>query len=139
ASQCWKQLKRWEKPVVEFIRGMAEGSKLSVEQLTLLLLHEEIYHTKPCTAIGATHDGTKDGNAIIGQNWDWNASLYSWSGITRLNARGIPNAVLYSYPGLWASAGINKHGLSLVWTGAGYLPKIKPIIGIPTYALIAGI
>src|SRR5437879_580148 len=63
ASRCWQHLKRWKKPVVEFIRGMAEGTKLSVEELTLLLLHEEIVHTKPCTAIGARGAGTKDGQA----------------------------------------------------------------------------
>jgi hypothetical protein len=139
ASRCWKVFKRWERHVVEFVRGMAEGSGRSVEEITLVLLHEEIVHTKPCTAIGATRGGSKDGNAIIGQNWDWGSHLYTWSSLTRLQMTGHPAMLLYSYPGLYASAGINEHGMSLVWTGAGYLPKIKPKVGIPTYALIAGI
>jgi hypothetical protein len=139
ASRCWNVLKRWEKPVVEFVRGMAEGSGLSVEEITLILLHEEIVHTRPCTGIGATRSGTKDGNAIIGQNWDWGTHLYTWSNLTRLRMTGQPAMVLYSYPGLYASAGINEHGMSLVWTGSGYLPKIRPKVGVPTYALIAGI
>jgi len=33
----------------------------------------------------------------------------------------------------------SARGLSLIWTGAGYLPKVRPIVGVPTYALIAGI
>lgn len=139
AKRCWEVLRRWQKSVVEFVRGMSEGSRLSTVELTLLLLHEEIVHTKPCTAVGATRGGTKDGHAMIGQNWDWNSHLYPWSSLTRLRATGQPRQLLYSYPGLWASAGINEHGLSLVWTGAGYLPKIKPIVGVPTYALIAGV
>lgn len=139
ARRCWAVLRRWERPVVEFVKGMAEGSRLSTVELTLLLLHEEVFHAKPCTAVGATRHGTKDGRAIIGQNWDWNSSLYPWSSLTRLHAKGQPKQLLYSYPGLWASAGINEHGMSLVWTGAGYLPKVKPIVGVPTYALIAGI
>lgn len=138
-TRCWNELKRWQRHVLEFVRGMSEGSGLSVEELTLLLLHEEIVHTKPCTGIGATGPGTKDGAPIIGQNWDWNSHLYSWPSLTRLRASGIPKALFYSYPGLWSCAGINEHGMSLVWTGSGYLPKVKPIVGIPTYALIPGI
>jgi hypothetical protein len=139
AARCWRVLSRWKKHVSEFVRGMAEGSHLAVEEVTLLLLHEEIVHCKPCTAVGATGPGTADGKPIIGQNWDWNPRLYPWAGLTRLHARGIPASFFYSYPGLWASAGINEHGFSLVWTGAGYLPTVRPVVGIPTYALIAGL
>lgn len=139
AGRCWEMLQQWRKPVPEFARGIAEGARLPVEEITLLLLHEEIVHTKPCTALGATRAGTKDGRPIIGQNWDWNSYLYPWSSLLRLRSDDGPAALHYAYPGLWAAAGINEHGLSLVWTGAGYLPKIKPIVGIPTYALIAGL
>jgi len=139
AGRCWRVLQRWERHVVDFVRGMSEGSGLSVEEITLLLLHEEIVHLKPCTAVGATRAGTKDGKAIIGQNWDWNSQLYPWAALTRLRASGIPKALLYSYPGLWCCAGVNEHGMSLVWTGSAYLPKIKPVVGVPTYALIPGI
>lgn len=139
ATQCWQHLKRWEKHVVDFTRGMAEGSGLSIEEVTLLLMHEEIFHGKPCTAIGATRAGSKDGHAIIGQNWDWHSRLYPWSSLTRLSVTGIPKVVLYSYPGLWACAGVNEYGMSLVWTGAAYLPRIPSKVGVPTYALIPGI
>ena len=139
ASRCWEKLGNWQRPVVEFVRGMAEGSGLSMEETTLLLLHEEIVHTKPCTAIGATGPATRDGSAIIGQNWDWNSDKYPWPSLLRLRTDAMPATFTYAYPGLWASAGINEYGLSLVWTGAGYLPKVRPIVGVPTYALIAGI
>ena len=114
AARCWEHLKRWEKHVVEFARGMAEGSKLSVEEVTLLLLHEEIAHTNHCTAIGATGAGTKDGRPIIGENWDWNARLYPWPSLLRLRSDITPAALHYTFPGLWAGAGMNEHGMSLV-------------------------
>ncbi|NQU09486.1 hypothetical protein HQ590_01735, partial [bacterium] len=139
AARCWDRLRRWDRAVADFVRGMAAGSGLSVQHLTLLLLHEEILHTKPCTGVGATGPGTRDGAPVIAQNWDWNSPLYAWPTLTRLHARGLPRTFLYSYPGLWACAGINEHGMSLVWTGAGYLPKIKPIVGVPTYAIIPAI
>ena len=139
AAQCWNRLKTWEKHVVDFVVGLAEGSGRSIPQITLVLLHEEIFHGKHCTAVGATGTGTADGAPIIGQNWDWHSKLYPWSSLTRVHARGTPRVLFYSFPGLYACAGVNEHGLSLVWTGAAYLPRIPAKVGIPTYALIAGL
>jgi predicted choloylglycine hydrolase len=139
ARECWNELKKWNRSIAEFVRGSAEGAKHSVEEMTLILLHEEIVHTKNCTGVGATRTATADGKAVIGQNWDWNSRLYPWSSIMRLKIGKLPEMLTYAYPGLWASAGINEHGMSLVWTGAGYAPKVRPRAGIPTYALIAGI
>ena len=139
ARRCWKRLSEWEPGIVEFIRGMAEGSRRPLEEIVLLLLHEEIVHTKNCTGFGATNRGTRDGSAIVGQNWDWAQVLYPWSSLLRLRTDTMPATLTYAYPGLWTSAGINEYGVSLVWTGAGYFPKIQPRAGIPTYVLIAGI
>jgi hypothetical protein len=139
ADRCNKILGEWEKPVFEFIQGMAEGSGRSLREMVLLLLHEEIGHTHSCTAIGATRNATVDGSAVIGQNWDWSSSLYLWSGLLRLRSDSMPSTLTYTYPGLWTSAGMNEHGLSLVWTSAPAFPLFPPVEGIPTYALIAGI
>ncbi|MBL9213844.1 MAG: hypothetical protein JNG83_00060 [Opitutaceae bacterium] len=139
AACCWQELGRWEKPVAEFVRGLAEGSGLTPAETTLLLLHEEIVHSKHCTALGATGPGTRDGRAIIGQNWDWASPLTPWPGLLRLRTNAMPATITYGYPGLWAAAGINEHGLALMWTSAGYRPKVAPLVGIPTYALIAGV
>jgi hypothetical protein len=80
----------------------------------LLLLHEEIVHVHNCTGIGATRKGTADGSALIGQNWDWSGSLYLWSSLLRLRSDSMPATLTYTYPGLWASGGMNEFGLSLV-------------------------
>lgn len=139
AGRCWKKLGAWEKGVVEFLEGMAQGSGRSIQEMVLLLLHEEMVHTKNCTGFGATGSGTRDGSAIVGQNWDWSHRLYPWSSLVKIAADSLPTTLTYAYPGLWASAGLNEFGLSLVWTGAGYLPQVGPKVGIPTYALIAGL
>jgi len=139
ASRCWQKLRTWDRTVADFISGMAEGAKRPIADIALLLLHEEIYHTKHCTGLGATGNGTRDGSPVVGQNWDWAQQLYPWSSLVRSRTDSMPATLTYAYPGLWASAGINEHGLSLVWTGAGYFPRIRPRVGVPTYALIAGI
>jgi isopenicillin-N N-acyltransferase-like protein len=139
ARACWDVLKRWNKPVADFTRGMAAGAQRPIEELTLLLLHEEIVHQKNCTGLGATGSATTDGRPVIGQNWDWHAKLYPWPNLLRIRSMETPATLTYSYPGLWASAGINEHGLSLVWTGGGYQPRVRPKVGVPTYALIAAI
>ncbi len=138
-ARCWEIFRHWETPVVDFARGMARGAGFTPEEVTLLLLHEEFVHLPHCTSLGATGQGTPDGAPILGQTWDWNSRLYLWSHLTRLHAHGMPRALLYSYPGLWAGAGINEHGLSLVWTSSGPTPKAPPRAGIPTYAIIAAL
>src|SRR4051794_21592606 len=60
AKACWQVLRRWNKPVAEFTRGMAAGTGRPVEEMTLLLLHEELVHQKNCTGLGATGKGTAD-------------------------------------------------------------------------------
>ncbi len=139
AERCGKILQGWEKPVFEFVQGMAEGSGRSLQEIVLVLLHEEICHVHTCTGIGAQGKGTPDGSAVIGQNWDWDSSLYPWSGLLRLHTDSMPATLTYTYPGLWAAAGMNEHGLSLVWTSSGLYPVVPSDVGVPTYALIAGI
>jgi len=139
ADRCSKLLGDWEKPVFEFIQGMAEGSGRPLHEIVLLLLHEEIAHVHQCTAIGATRNGTADGSAVIAQNWDWSGSLYPWSSLLRLRSDSMPATLTYAYPGLWAAAGMNEHGLSLAWTSSAGSPVVPPDVGIPTYALTAGI
>lgn len=139
AKKCWPHVQRHAPASAEMIRGIAEGAHLSLEHALLVTLHEEIYHEPHCTAFIAAGDATRDGKTIVAQNWDWNPQLYPWAGLLRLRVEGAPRAALYHYPGLWACAGVNEHGLSLMWTGGGYLPKVPPIVGVPTYVLIAEI
>lgn len=139
ARKCWPYVEQSAPVSAEFMRGMARGSGLPLELITLTTLHEEIVHQPHCTALVVTGSATRDGKSIAGQNWDWAPHLYPWPGLLRMRMSGSPRLVTYHYPGLWACAGINEAGLSLVWTGGGYIPKVSPVIGLPTYVLIAEI
>lgn len=136
AKSCWKTIEKYAPASAEFMRGISRGSKLTLPEVALLSLHEEINHQTHCTAFGATGSGSSGGRALLAQNWDWKTWRYPWPGLLRLRITGAPRLLTYHYPGLWASLGINQYGLSLMWTGGGYWPRLTPKIGVPTYALI---
>lgn len=139
ARRCLQTMPDWKKPIQEFVTGMSQGSGIPLTEIVRLLLHEELIRVAHCTAFGATGAATRNGAAIIGQNWDWSAKLYPWPTLLRLRTDAMPATLTYAYPGLWSAAGINEHGLALVWTSAGYRPKVVPHTGVPTYVLIAEI
>ncbi len=139
ARRCEGHIENSAPTSAAFLRGMAAGSHLSLDHLTLLTLHEEIVHVPHCTAFVATGNATRGRKTIVAQNWDWAPNLYPWAGLLRLEIKGRPRAALYHYPGLWACAGVNDAGLALMWTGAGYFPKVPPAVGVPTYVIIAEI
>jgi len=141
AKACLPFIRRHAKKSLEFMRGMSIGSKLSLEAITSLTLHEEFYHLnfKPshCTALVTTPSHTVEHKTVIGQNWDWQPQLIPWPGLLRLSIKDTPTVLAYHYPGLWNCCGINSEGLALMWTGGGYFPPLKPKLGVPTYVIIA--
>lgn len=139
ARRCWKYIEKSAPTSAAFLTGMARAAGLSRDVSTLIALHEEIVHQPHCTAFVATGEATRGGETILAQNWDWSPALYPWPGLLRLAMTGGPRMLTYHYPGLWACAGVNEAGLGLVWTGGGYMPKVAPVDGVPTYVLISEI
>lgn len=137
ARACWKHIQKHAPVSAEFLQGEARGAHLALDHAVLLSLHEEIYHEPHCTAFVSSRHASRAGKTIAAMNWDWGTNLYPWPGLLRLSIKGSPRAALYHYPGLWACAGVNDAGLALTWTGGGYLPKVAPVVGVPTYVLIA--
>ncbi len=136
--------KRYTPRTAEIMTGMARGSGLSFLELNRLFLHEEIYHLKElpqphCSAIAYPGSFTASRGGLIGQNWDWPLHYIPWGGLVRLEPKHFPRIISYHYPGLINCCGLNSRGLSLMWTGGGYFPVLRPKIGVPTYALISEI
>jgi len=136
ARKCWKHVQKSAPHSARFMQGMAGGANLSNDCVTLLSLHEEIVHQQHCTAFVASGKATRGDKTIVAMNWDWNTNLYAWPHLLKLQAKGSPRMVTYAYPGLWAGAGINEHGVAFMWTGSGYQPRVRPVVGVPTYVII---
>jgi hypothetical protein len=137
AARCWRHIEEDAPLSAEFMQGMAEGSHLPLDHVTLLTLHEEIGHMAHCTAFVASGAATRGGQTINGQNWDFPPGCYPWVSLLRLQLAGTPRTITYQFPGLWACAGINEAGLSLMWTSTGITPLVTAEVGVPTYVLVA--
>jgi predicted choloylglycine hydrolase len=136
ARKCWKHVEKAAPHSARLMKGIARGANLSIEHITLLSLHEEVMHMPHCTAFAASGASTRGGDAVVAMNWDWDSHLWPWSGLLHLTVKGSPRMATYHYPGLWAGAGVNEHGNAFMWTGSGYAPRLKPVVGVPTYVLI---
>src|SRR5262245_6268248 len=89
ADRCGQVVKRHTPIIFEELEGMAEGAGLRVEEALLLSLHEELFHRQPlpgpghCMVLAAGPPDTSDGNAYVGQTWDWMASVHGLSNMLR--------------------------------------------------------
>lgn len=45
ARRCWRHVEKVAPHSARFMKGMARGSGLTVDQVALLSLHEEVFHT----------------------------------------------------------------------------------------------
>lgn len=131
AKKCLPFVERYTPKFFRFVNGVVKTSDLSLEETILLSLHEEIVHSKNCTAVMSC-----ERERLNGQNWDWHPQLYPWPSILNMNFSGGRHVLTYHYPGLYTCCGLNDSGFSLMWTGAGYYPRVEPKPGVPTYALL---
>ncbi len=141
-EQCMHVPWRHKRDLDALIGGIAAGSGRNFMEIARLFF-EGYGRPRNCTAVAATRRGTADGKPIIGMNWDGMVSLYPWSRLLRIEADGWPRMLVYpSRPGQVPAAGINEHGMSLVWTSAASSLRRRfrlPRLGVPTYCHIAGI
>ncbi|HVR87092.1 MAG TPA: C45 family peptidase [Planctomycetota bacterium] len=142
AQACGRAIEEYSPLIHEEMEGMAEGSGLRLEEVVLITNHEELWHrglvpaSDHCTVFGAAPPDTKDGDTFVCQTWDWMESVYGMSSMLHWKRPEGPSLLSYSYPGLWAGAGMNTSGLALCWhTGGG--DGNEPRVGIPAYVLIA--
>jgi hypothetical protein len=143
AAKCVPFIRRFAPDSYDFLRGMARAINFSYKAAALLMLHEELYHSRfnpsHCTAVVVPPDQSDTHSTYVAQNWDWQPQLAPWAGMLRLHWNRKPSTLTYHYPGLWSCCGINSAGLSLMWTGAGYFPPLRPQVGLPTYVITSEI
>jgi hypothetical protein len=142
AAACGKTIREVCPEIHEELEGVAEGAGLTLEQATLITLHEELYHrghlpkVDHCTAVAVGPPDTT-GHTYVGQTWDWMESVYGLSRMIEWRRSEGPSLLAYGYPGLWTGAGLNSAGLALCWTSANLGDKALGVrVGLPSYVLL---
>jgi isopenicillin-N N-acyltransferase-like protein len=145
AAACAEEIKAYSPEIIDELEGYAEGSGLTLNEIILITLHEEIWHRGVlpvvhghCTTAAVGPGFTSDGKVYVGQNWDWWYSMFGKSELLLWKCKSYPDVLCYAYPGLRTCAGMNSAGIALVWTSIVSSPESDgPRVGIPTYLLIA--
>jgi isopenicillin-N N-acyltransferase-like protein len=145
AKKCTPYIEAYSPEIFEQMKGIADGSGRTLEEIALIFLHEESRVLgeeelmRHCTVIAATGAATVGGETYVSQNWDESYEDF-WGGDKPLllyeERRSGPNVLAWSYPGLLAAAGMNSEGLSVTWTST---PRAPFEVGVPTYVIVAEI
>lgn len=145
AGACGKVIREACPIIHEELAGIAEGAGLTLDEIILITLHEELYHrgvlpkVEHCTAVAMGPPDTGDGRTYVGQTWDWMPSVAGKSAIIewRRPTKEGPSVLAYGFPGLWVGAGLNSEGIALTWTSADLGNKATGArVGLPAYVLL---
>lgn len=143
SAQCAEIIREECPMIAEELNGIAAGSGLSLHEIVLINLHEELYHRGPlpkhghCTAVALAPSET-GGPTLVGQTWDWMQSVAGKSSVLEWRREDGASVLAYGFPGMPFGAGMNEHGIALCWTSAALeIQGASPRVGLPSYVLIA--
>ncbi len=129
-----KEARQFEAPVgdlypafLEELRGIADGSEVSFEDILALNVRTEIMFaarardassrrapaTGECTAFAALPRSSGCGHTLVGQNWDWLLHCFGTLIVLEAEQSDAPNFVTVVEAGLLAKAGMNSAGLAV--------------------------
>lgn len=114
--------------LLEEIRGMAEGSGVSFDDLFVLNaaaeLHQSAGRFSECTVAGITQAGTANGHVLLAHNEDADAGWGDYAYLVRAEPDNGPAFVAFTYAGLLLHQGVNAAGIGSVGN-ALYAPDAR--------------
>lgn len=127
--------------VLEEMKGMAYGGKLSFEEiLYLYTVYERSFFdhliSDKCTSFAVQGEATLDGSVICGQTNDERLDEYRAEMdcvVHHKNPETGLETLIYSHPGIPAYMGMNNHGLAVMWT---FIDNGQRQEGLPTAGII---
>jgi isopenicillin-N N-acyltransferase-like protein len=114
----------------EEMRGVAEGSGLSIEDVTILNARYEVMYSAfkqaadeineglpdACTAFGVRNSLSDDGHTYVGQNWDWMPGLETFVMDVELED-GADHVAMTEAGIVGGKIGVNEAGLAMTLNG----------------------
>ncbi|MFC6767821.1 C45 family autoproteolytic acyltransferase/hydolase [Natrinema soli] len=127
ASDLLPRIQEWNPEYAEELRGIAEGSGISVIEIALLNVRYEVLYAAysdgslgvdGCTSFGLLPEVTADHHTYVGQNWDWAEPIANTLIVTEVHRDNVPNHLAVTEAGIvGGKMGINEHGIGLVVNG----------------------
>ena len=120
-------------PMVQEIRGLADGAQITFEEAVLCQARAEAAQVQEggCTAFALVGEATADGAPFAGQNQDLEPEYADVSILLRVTpSDGRPRALMFTFAGQLGFSGMNEHGVAN-FTNALYGCDWRP--GLPHY------
>ncbi len=121
--------------LLDEVRGIAEGSGRSVEEIVALNGRGELRTRDPfaegadCTSFVVTDEAAGDGHVWCGQNWDWRSETAGTAVMLRIRQPGTPTIVTLVEAGQVGRHGANSAGIAL--NANGLAAPFQNGLGIP--------
>ena len=121
--------------MIDEMRGIAEASSVSLENLMLLNVRNQLRPDTDagCTSFSATVDSGCTDGTLIGQNWDNDPGLDPFTLVLTRQPKDKPAFMTITQAGLIAYIGVNDAGLGFC---LNTLPAPSRSIGVPLYFIL---
>jgi len=137
-AKALQSAERYSPDMVEELRGIAEGARVSVEDIMLLQVRNQLQPESDagCTSLALAADGPRRTNGLVAQNWDNDPDLQPFTVVLTRRPVGKPALMTITQAGLIAYIGFNGAGIGVC---LNTLPAPARTIGVPHYFTVRGI
>jgi isopenicillin-N N-acyltransferase-like protein len=133
-----EQIKKLDADIYQELKGIAAGSKQTLEDIIAVNCRTEILYgslggTKAateCTTVAALPEATRDGNLLVGKNWDWRSPAIESVVVLRIRQKNKPALTMIVEAGMVGRDGMNEHGV-LVCGNLLVSTHDKGVAGVP--------
>jgi isopenicillin-N N-acyltransferase-like protein len=137
AGQSLEHAERYAPHMVEELRGTAEAARVTLEDLMLLQVRNQLQPEADaaCTSL-ALAGGERESGGLVAQNWDNHPELHPVTIVLTRRPKDGPALMTVTQAGLIAYIGFNAAGIGLC---LNTLPAPSRSVGVPHYFTVRGI
>lgn len=113
-------VKEYDAGLLEEMRGVADASTTTVEEIVSINGRYELAWAKPeqlmggCTCVAALPSATEDGNTLLAQNWDYRLGVKDSCIVLKAKVDDGPTAIMHTEAGIIGHKGLNSAGVGIV-------------------------
>lgn len=136
ARECIPFAERYAGDMVEELRGTAEAAGVSLEELMLLQVRNQLQPERDAGCTSLSLGDPLQAGRIVAQNWDNDPALDAFTVVLTRRPAGKPALMTVTQAGLISYIGINAAGIGLC---LNTLPAPSRRLGVPHYFTVRGI